>query len=107
MLIDFYKIKESEFENMNGGSGIVFAKMFSDKFARVIVSRIPVGASIGKHIQKTGNDLNFVASGTGVAFCDGKQEKLIPGVCHICPKGSEHLIINDGKEDLVLYTVIF
>ena len=25
---------------------------------------------------------------------------------HICPKGSEHSIINTGTEDLVLFTIV-
>ena len=29
-------------------------------------------------------------------------QKCSNGVCHYCPKGSEHSIINTGKEDLML-----
>ena len=37
---------------------------------------------------------------------DGVEEELRPGVLHICPKGSEHSIINTGTEDLVLFTIV-
>lgn len=39
-------------------------------------------------------------------MCDGLEEKLTAGVCHVCLKGSEHSIINTGEEDLVLLTVV-
>ncbi|WP_334306262.1 cupin domain-containing protein [[Ruminococcus] torques] len=44
-------------------------------------------------------------SGSGKAICDGKEEKLTAGTCHICRKGSEHSIFNTGAEDLVMLTV--
>ena len=34
------------------------------------------------------------------------KRRLVAGVCHICPKGSEHSIINTGDDDLVLITVV-
>jgi len=50
--------------------------------------------------------VNFVVEGTGTAFCDGKEEPLRPGTCHVCPRGSRHSIANTGATDLVLWTVI-
>ena len=44
--------------------------------------------------------------GTGRAICDGKEEELKPGVMHICPKESEHSIVNTGEEDLVMLTIV-
>ncbi|MBR0152131.1 MAG: cupin domain-containing protein [Synergistaceae bacterium] len=106
MLIDFTRQEERVIDSMNGGRGKTVAKMFANASGRVIVSRIEPGASIGLHVQNTGNDINFVASGKGRAVCDGVEEILMPGVCHYCPKGSSHMIENTGDEDLVLYTVV-
>ena len=106
MLIDFNNEEWKTFEGMNGGKGTVSAKMFVNESGRVIVSSIEPGASIGLHTQDSGNDINFVASGKGKAFCNGTEEILTPGVCHYCPKGSAHTIINTGTENLVLYTVV-
>ena len=50
--------------------------------------------------------VNFVLLGTGLAVCDGQEEPLEPGVCHICKKGSEHSIQNTGEGDLVLLTLV-
>ena len=58
------------------------------------------------HKHNTGDDINYVISGIGKALCDGKEELLSAGCCHICKKGSEHSIINTGHEDLVMITVV-
>lgn len=58
------------------------------------------------HKHNTGDDINYVISGTGKAICDGKEELLSAGCCHICKKGSEHCIINTGNDDLVMITVV-
>ena len=106
MLINFNSQEEQIFENMNGGSGRVHAKMFMNSSGKVIISRLEPGASIGLHTQNNGNDINFIVSGNGKAVCDGIEEILTAGNCHYCPKGSSHSIINAGTEDLVLYTVV-
>lgn len=106
MLIDFENMNEKIFTGMNGGEGTIAAKMFMNSSGKVIISKMKPGSSIGLHTHGTSNDINFVISGEGKAICGGKEEILIPGVCHYCPKGSSHTIINTGKNDLVLYTVV-
>lgn len=106
MLIDFDVMKEITIPHLNDGEGAVSAKMYKDNTGKIMVSRIPVGASIGMHEQCTSNDINYVISGTGLAICDGKEEALRPGNCHYCPQGSIHSIINTGNEDLVLFSVV-
>ncbi|MBR2175715.1 MAG: cupin domain-containing protein [Clostridia bacterium] len=106
MLIEFDKMKSVTIPHLNGGEGSVTAAMYMDDSGKVMYSVIPVGSSIGLHTQSSGNDINYVISGQGEAVCDGKKEILKPGVCHYCPKGSEHTIINTGSEDLVLFTVV-
>lgn len=91
---------------MNGGQGSVFAKMIVNECGRFILCRIPVNSSIGLHPQKANDDINYILSGTGKAICNGEEEKLSAGMCHICPKKMEHTIINTGSVDLVLFTVV-
>ena len=69
-------------------------------------SRIHAGGSIGTHSHPTSDDINYIISGNGKAICDGTEEQLPAGTCHICRKGSEHSIINIGDEDLVMLTVV-
>lgn len=106
MLIEFDKMKSVTIPKLNGGEGSVTAAMYMDKSGKIMYSVIPAGSSIGLHTQSTGNDINYVISGQGKAVCDGVEEILRTGVCHYCPKGSQHTIINTGEEDLVLFTVV-
>ena len=106
MFINFNEMPERTAPGMNGGTGEMSAKMFLDKQGKIIPCRIHFGGSIGLHRHETSDDINYIISGTGRAVCDGKEEVLPAGTCHICKKGSEHSIINTGKEDLVMLTVV-
>ena len=106
MLIDFTAISPMTIPGMNGGTGEMTCRMFNDDSYRIIPTTIHPGGSIGSHKQESGDDLNYILSGKGKAICDGAEEELMPGVMHICPKGSEHSIINTGEEDLVILTVV-
>ena len=106
MIIDFNKIEELAFPGMNGGTGLMTVRMYNDEKYRIIPTTIHSGGSIGMHRQTSGDDMNYIISGTGKAFCDGVEELLMPGVMHICPQCSEHSIINTGEEDLVMLTIV-
>ena len=106
MLIDFNKIEEKTFPGMNNGTGTMSAKIHIGKRGKIILTRIHPSGSIGMHIQKSGDDINYVMSGKGKVVCDGHEENLTADCCHVCPKDSQHAIINTGNEDLVLLTVV-
>ena len=106
MLIDFNMIDELTIPGMNGGTGTMTAKIYNDDSYRIIPTIIHSGGSIGLHVQESGDDVNYIISGKGRAVCGGAEEELKPGVMHICPKGSEHSIINTGDSDLVMLTVV-
>lgn len=106
MLIDFNTIKEITAPGMNNGTGSMTAKMYMDEQGKIIPCTIHPGGSIGIHQHTTSDDINYVLSGTGKAICDGREELLDAGCCHICKKGTEHSIINTGDTDLVLLTVV-
>lgn len=105
MLIDFRQIPEKRGPGMNHGSGEMSAQVFDAPEGKFVIVRIHPYGSIGLHEQK-GNDINYVISGTGKAYVDGVEEILSPGCCHICPKGSQHKIVNTGIDDLVLFTAV-
>ena len=105
MLIDFNETKEITIPGMNGGTGTMSARMFMDEQGKII-PKIHPGGSIGLHKHETSDDINYVLSGTGKAVCDGQEEILKAGTCHICKKGSQHSIENIGNDDLVLLTVV-
>lgn len=106
MLIDLNEMKEMTVPCMNNGTGTMTARMYMDKQGKIITCSIHKGGSIGIHRHMTSDDINYVLSGSGKAVCDGKEELLVSSSCHICPKGSEHSIINTGNDDLVLLTVV-
>ena len=106
MRIDFNEQQEVAVLGMNGGEGQVIARMYVGKGGKIIPARLPAGSSIGLHAHPTSDDVNYALAGEGVALCDGEEERLSAGVCHICPKGSSHAIRNTGAGDLVLLTVV-
>ena len=106
MKIDFNTIPERTVPCMHGDAGEMTAKMYMDPQRKIIPCRIHAGGCIGLHAHDTSDDINYVLYGTGVAVCDGVEEMLSTDVCHICPKGSSHMIKNTGETDLVLLTVV-
>lgn len=106
MMINFNGVSEKTIPNMNNGTGEMTAKMYMGENVKIISCSIHKGGSIGSHFHSTSDDINYVISGTGQAICNGTEEELTAGVCHVCPKGSEHSIINTGDDDLVLITIV-
>lgn len=106
MLIVFNEKEEVTIPGMNGGTGLMTAKMYMDEGGKIIPCSIHKGGSIGLHTHTTSDDINYVISGMGKAVCDGEEEILTAGCCHICKKGSQHSIINTGEDNLVLLTVV-
>lgn len=87
MLLDFNEIKEMTAPGMNHGTGTMTAKIYMDEQGKIIPCSIHAGGSIGLHKHETSDDINYVLSGNGKAICDGKEEILSEGMCHICKKG--------------------
>lgn len=86
MLIDFNDIEKATLPGMNGGTGTMTAQMYMGHQGKIIPCSIHPGGSIGMHKHETSDDLNYVLSGNGKAICDGVEESLHPGSCHICKK---------------------
>ena len=106
MLVDFNDIEEISIPGMNNGTGTMTARMHMGEGGKIIPCSIHAGGSIGSHRHETSDDISYVLSGSGKAICDGQEESISAGTCHICMKGSEHSIVNTGSEDLVLLTVV-
>ncbi|MDU7151487.1 MAG: hypothetical protein E6312_05385 [Peptoniphilus grossensis] len=68
MLIDFNKIKEMTGPGMNNGTGQMTARMYMSEKGKIIPTRIHPGGSIGLHVQNSGDDINYIISGTGKAI---------------------------------------
>jgi len=106
MLIDFSTLDESVIKNFYGGENYTHAFMFADENNRIMHGKLTPGASIGLHKHETGSEIVFILQGKGKAIFDDTEEALHSGVCHYCPKGHAHSIINNGHEDLIFYAVV-
>ena len=100
MLIDFNTIQRLSLPD--GLTG----QMYNDDQYRIIKTAIRPGGHIAVHRQDSGDDMNYIIRGTGVAICDGVEEELKPGVMYICPQGSKHSILNTGDADLEMLTIV-
>ena len=106
MIIDFEQIEETAIKNFYGGQNDTIARMFADEKNRIMYGKLEPGASIGIHRHETGSEIVYIIQGTGKAVFDDTQEELKPGICHYCPKGHSHSLINDGSGDLVFFAVV-
>ena len=106
MRIDFNIIKEIVIPCLNDGIGTMSAYMYNDEKYHIILTSIHAGGCMGQYKQGSGDDLNYVLSGSGKAICNDEEELLVPRVMHICPQGSEHSIVNISDEGLVMLTIV-
>ena len=102
MIADIPNTEEVAIEHFKDGKGTVYARMYNDDRNRILIARLPVGASIGMHTHAGSQETIFVLEGEGTVICDGNIEKITKGMVHICPDGSSHSIENNGRSDLIL-----
>ncbi len=68
-----------------------------DDQGKVISCSIHLGGPIGLHKHEKSDNINCVISGQGKAVCDGQEEILSAGACHICKKSSEQQKYRGGR----------
>lgn len=105
-MIDFESIPESHLPNFKGGEGELIANMSGDRLCRILRGRLAPGHTIGEHCHDTSCEVIYFLSGSGKMILNGQEERISPGLCHYCPKGSTHQMINDSTEDLVFFAVV-
>lgn len=107
MLIDFNDIPVQHIDNFKGGEKTAAVSMLTDENgSRIARFCLAPGASIGLHRHDDSCEMVYVLEGRGKALYDGGYEPIRAGVCHYCPKGHEHSIINDGDDDLVFFAAV-
>ena len=105
-MINFTTIPESPLPYFKGGEGTFFARFAGDVSCKNLYGRLPVGATIGLHTHEDTAEIIFFLSGTGKMLLDGEIEPIAAGLCHYCPKGSAHSMINEGDEEITFYAVV-
>ncbi len=104
---DIASMEEKTIPNFKGGEGEVIAKMYADNLNRILYGRLTPGSTIGYHTHDTSSEIVYILEGTAtIKFDENTEEVLGPGQVHYCPKGHSHSTANNGKKDLVVFTVV-
>lgn len=106
MNIDFDKIGLSVIPSFKGGEKEYRAKMFFDGTNRIMKGLLIPGASIGMHTHEDSSEIIFITAGKGTVIFDSEKSVVQAGICHYCPKGHTHSLINDSDADLEFLAVV-
>ena len=106
MNIDFSEMELSVFPSFKGGEKELRAKMFFDGTNRIMKGLLIPGASIGMHTHEDSSEIIFITSGRGSVILDGAASPVYAGLCHYCPKGHTHSLVNDTDADLEFLAVV-
>ena len=104
--MDFSDIELSVIPNFKGGEKELRAKMFFDGTNRIMKGCLVPGASIGMHTHEGSCEVIFITSGCGHVIFDGEKSPVREGICHYCPEGHTHSLVNDSDADLEFLAVV-
>ncbi|MEG2769431.1 MAG: cupin domain-containing protein [Oscillospiraceae bacterium] len=106
MIIDFKSVPETTHKNFNGGEKSTILKIFNDDKNKIMYGKLESSASIGLHKHENNSEILYVLKGNGKVLYNGEYEKVSEGICHYCPKGDSHSLINDSENDLIFFAVV-
>lgn len=106
MIIDFKNQIAEEFPNFKGGEKSLLAKMYFDGKNRILHGCLKSGATIGLHKHETNSEIIYILKGKGCVKFDDEMLELSEGMCHYCPKGHTHSLINNSDDELVFFAVV-
>ncbi|MEF9942481.1 MAG: cupin domain-containing protein [Lachnospiraceae bacterium] len=106
MVIKFDLLKETVIPNFHGGEKETSTRMFTDGNNKIMYGKLESGASIGLHTHETSSEIIYILQGNGKVLYDGELETVMQGVCHYCPKGHAHSLINDSADVLIFFAVV-
>ena len=79
--------------------------LYTGKHLQLVLMTLKVGEDIGSEIH-TGNDQFFrFESGSGKCIIDGNEYKVKDGDVIVVPAGARHNVINEGTDELKMYTI--
>ena len=106
MILDFSKIEETVIPQFYGGEKEIKAHMKIDKNNKILLGTLEPGASIGLHTHTGNCEVIYILSGSGQCIDDDTQYPVAAGMCHYCPEGHTHSIVNTGDTPLELLGVL-
>lgn len=92
---------------LKAGEGVQFLNGITEKVSpemgaerSILAEQIfPKGASTGLHIHDQGDEIFYVARGTGFAHLDGVDHAVSPGDVVFIPRGAIHEMSNPNSEE--------
>ena len=106
MIFDLKNEKPEILPNFKGGEKYLIAKMHFDGVNRILHGTLVPSATIGEHTHDVNSEIIYFLSGRGYMLYDGEKQPVEAGMCHYCPKGHTHSMINDSDVDLVFFAVV-
>lgn len=107
MVIDLNKLPIKTMVNFNGGEKELSAHMFIDEAGnKIFFGKLIPGASIGLHTHETSCEVIYILKGKGKVLYQDEELEVSAGLCHYCPKGHAHSLINNSEEDLDFFAVV-
>ena len=106
MILDFAQMETTTLKNFYGGEQELSAEMFQDGQNKILYGRLEPGATIGLHTHETSSEIIYFLRGEGKVLYDGGCEAVRAGVCHYCPKGHSHSLMNDSAAALEFFAVV-
>ena len=106
MMINFEEMEAKVLPNFRGGEKAFITKMVDDGKNKIMYGRLEPGASIGLHTHETDCEIIYFLEGRGKMLYDDGEEEVKAGLCHYCPKGHSHSLINDSDADLVFFATV-
>lgn len=107
MILDFHSLSPAVVPHFKGGEGEAQVRTaVSDGMGRILTLTLPVGSSIGLHTHTGNCEIIYVLSGSGRCIDDDAEYPVTAGMCHYCPEGHTHSIVNTGDTELKLLGVL-
>lgn len=106
MILDFDKIEESIIPNFKGGEKAFLTHMYTDDKNKILLGKLIPGATVGEHVHEGNSEIIYFLQGKGKVLDDGVCVEVEAGMCHYCPMGHSHSVMNDSDADLVFFAVV-
>ncbi len=79
--------------------------LYTGQYCQLVVMSLKPGEEIGQEVHKTVDQFFRIDQGEAKFVIDSEEFEAKDGDAVIVPAGTEHNVINTGRQDLKLYTI--
>lgn len=79
--------------------------LYTGEHMQLVLMTLKVGEEIGMEVHPDNDQFFRFEAGSGKCVINGNEYNVTNGDCVIIPSGSQHNIINTGKEPFKMYTI--